>query len=63
MTTTQCAHYWIIETAEGPVSKGKCQLCGEKREFNNSVGYGLTNWNSEPMISRAPQPEKAKDDR
>ena len=43
MPTTQCAHYWIIETADGPVSKGECQLCGEEREFSNSAGFMATN--------------------
>ncbi len=37
MTTTHCPHHWIIETPEGPVSMGRCRLCGEEREFNNSV--------------------------
>ncbi len=62
MTTTQCAHHWIIEKADGPRSKGKCQLCGEEKEFSNSVGSMGTNWNSDPAISRAPQPEEAEDD-
>ncbi len=62
MTTTQCAHHWVVETATGPVSQGKCQLCGAEREFNNSGGFIVTNWNSDPMISRAPQPEKAEED-
>ena len=37
MTTTPCAHHWSIETPKGPVSKGRCRLCGEEREFSNSV--------------------------
>lgn len=44
MTTTQCAHHWIIETATGPRSKGKCQLCGEEKEFSNSAQFMATNW-------------------
>ncbi len=32
-----CAHHWLIETPDGPVSQGKCRLCGGEREFNNSV--------------------------
>jgi hypothetical protein len=36
-----CAHHWIIETPDGPVSTGRCRLCGEEREFSNSVDtYG-----------------------
>ena len=37
-------------------------LCGEEREFSNSVGYTVTNWNSDPGISRAPQLEEAEGD-
>ena len=60
MTTTQCAHYWIIEKADGPRSKGRCRLCGEEREFSNSTEFRGTNWNSDPGISRVPQPEDAE---
>ena len=32
-----CCHYWIIETAKGPISRGECQNCHEVRDFKNSV--------------------------
>ncbi len=32
-----CPHHWEIESANGPISKGTCRVCGEEREFNNSV--------------------------
>ncbi len=32
-----CCHYWIIETARGPISRGECQICHELRDFKNSV--------------------------
>lgn len=32
-----CCHHWIIETADGPVSLGYCQLCFETKEFKNSL--------------------------
>lgn len=32
----QCNHYWDIEAADGPVSRGVCKRCGETREFFNS---------------------------
>ena len=57
-----CTHHWVIETPEGPFSKGRCRVCGEGREFSNSVGFAVTNWNSDPAISRAPQPEEAEDE-
>ena len=31
-----CAHHWVIDTPAGPVSHGRCKLCGEDREFRNS---------------------------
>ncbi len=34
---TTCPQHWIIETSEGPVSMGKCRMCGEEKEFSNSV--------------------------
>ncbi len=36
MTTIRCSHHWIIKMPEGPVSVGRCRLCGEEREFSNS---------------------------
>jgi hypothetical protein len=33
---TACRHYWHIETASGPTSRGVCKICGEEREFLNS---------------------------
>ena len=32
-----CCHYWIIETANGPISRGECDICHEVRDFKNSV--------------------------
>ncbi len=32
-----CAHDWVIEASNGPLSEGECQRCGEKRQFSNSV--------------------------
>jgi len=39
MTTAieTCVHHWMIESPNGPVSKGKCEKCGEERMFLNSV--------------------------
>ena len=39
MTTAPCPHYWIIETPDGPISPGRCRLCGEEKEFNNSIEW------------------------
>jgi len=32
-----CRHWWLIETAKGQTSKGRCKLCEETREFRNSI--------------------------
>ncbi len=63
MTTTQCAHHWLIETAAGPLSKGVCRLCGEEREFTNSTDFHGMNWTTQSKRSQAAlQPEEPADD-
>ena len=32
-----CRHHWVIQPADGPVSNGSCQICGENRQFENYV--------------------------
>jgi hypothetical protein len=36
ITTMTCAHHWVIDTPAGPLSQGRCKLCGQDREFRNS---------------------------
>lgn len=36
-TVVACHHHWVIQPADGPVSNGACQICGESREFKNYV--------------------------
>ena len=36
-TSPACQHHWVIETANGPVSWGVCQICHEGKEFKNSI--------------------------
>ena len=33
----QCNHFWVIEIANGPRSRGECKFCGETRDFYNSI--------------------------
>lgn len=35
--TQTCQHYWIIEPAVGPTSKGVCKRCGSVKIFLNIV--------------------------
>ena len=30
-----CEHFWIIESPNGPTSRGECRVCGEARDFVN----------------------------
>ena len=32
-----CRHHWVIQPADGPVSNGSCQMCGDNRKFKNYV--------------------------
>ncbi len=32
----ECKHYWMIEGARGPTSRGVCKFCGAEEEFYNS---------------------------
>ena len=38
---TECTHHWVIESANGPLSEGVCQRCGERREFANSAATSM----------------------
>lgn len=39
-----CVHYWIIETPDGPTSKGYCKRCGVEGEFANVHRLNESNW-------------------
>ena len=39
-TGSVCAHHWVIEPANGPISWGVCQICHEGKEFKNSITDG-----------------------
>jgi len=38
--TQACRHHWIIETPNGPTSRGRCKRCRAERDF--------TNWSAKP---------------
>ena len=40
-----CNHHWIIDSPNGPTSTGTCRVCGEIRDFKNSIQ--ITSWESE----------------
>ena len=37
---SKCCHHWVIQPADGPESRGLCQVCGEVRDFKNYVEGG-----------------------
>jgi hypothetical protein len=39
ITRVGCTHYWMIESPQGPISKGVCKYCGAVSEFMNYVPY------------------------
>jgi len=52
-----CAHYWIIESPQGPISKGVCKYCGAVSEFSNYVPY--PSW--EGKMTKLPQHHELSD--
>ena len=46
-----CRHHWVIQPADGPVSNGSCQVCGETREFKNYVESAT--WGDSRMNSKS----------
>ena len=53
ITKDTCCHYWLIESANGPTSRGVCKFCGAEKQFNNSL---LDSWweGDLPMLSELP---------
>ena len=33
----ECSHFWTIEIANGPTSRGVCRICGEEKDFYNVI--------------------------
>lgn len=50
--TVECVHYWIIDVPSGPVSGGKCRLCGESKDFRNSL-ESAPSWDDDRGASQA----------
>ncbi len=43
-----CVHHWVIDPPNGAVSKGRCKVCGEEKEFRNSFEYSSWYGNKSP---------------
>ena len=37
VSESKCRHYWKVESANGPISRGVCKFCGAEKEFHNSL--------------------------
>jgi hypothetical protein len=62
ITAAPCAHWDRIETPHGPVSKARCKLCGEEREYDTSLFY---EYNVKESLQKTPvkyQQERIWDD-
>jgi hypothetical protein len=45
-----CRHYWVIATSSGPVSEGRCKLCGAKKEFYTSFYLDFVRHNKNKKV-------------
>lgn len=58
---TACEHHWQIASPNGPTSTGTCRVCGEVREFKNSIQ--ITSWESESShLRRSGKTEEAREE-
>jgi hypothetical protein len=57
VSSAGCVHYWVIESPQGPVSKGICKHCGATSEFMNYMPY--PSW--EGKMPRLPGREEMSD--
>jgi len=48
----RCRHKWVLETPNGPTSRGVCRLCGEVREFRNYLTSSL--WEGTSIAQGSP---------
>lgn len=49
--SSECKHHWLIESPQGPVSRGICQICDATREFKNYID--AISWGEESSQSTA----------
>ncbi len=61
----ECKHHWLIESPQGPVSRGICQLCDATREFKNyidAISWGEESSQSTANYAIADAPAESSDD-
>ncbi|MBH74950.1 MAG: hypothetical protein CL896_04060 [Dehalococcoidia bacterium] len=52
----ECKHFWLIETPNGPVSRGICKICDQIRYFKNSIQ--ISSWESDHNADYRPEANK-----
>jgi len=52
---SECCHYWLIDSPNGPASRGICKFCGEEKDFYNSVPE-FTLYKREEKKAEPPEP-------
>lgn len=57
-----CHHFWVIEVANGPDSRGECKYCGEVKDFHNSI-VDFINPRHKPNPLNLPRMSKVKLDK
>ena len=50
--STTCQHHYLIEMPNGPVSRGRCKLCGAEKEFSNVHPFSLS-WEDQAEYAHA----------
>lgn len=58
----QCHHYWVIEIASGPTSKGVCKYCGQSKDFLNTIPDLSTLKQHSPPPGLPEMPDAATDE-
>ena len=54
-----CSHRWMIESPNGPTSRGKCMDCGAQGVFKNSIpvtGWERSGSRARKNASKSPTP-------
>ena len=58
-----CHHHWMVEDADGPVSRGICRLCGARKYFPNYLSDCLQATEEEYETWLAKQRDYSKSNR
>ncbi len=58
----ECHHHWVIESARGKNSKGKCRLCGKIKDFDNRGTEFYYDQEATPLVVEAKKPWQEEDE-